>query len=302
MKTLTIILLSIIAYIFSGCAVVDRGNFPQMVIGELSQSWKNSYDVIDTSKEDIGITKPPHSPIVERFEVRNGGCAGRDCGGRNGRNYGDRERIELKEDYHQRNTYDGKEYWYTWDIYFPKDFKSVYPTHATFGQFYAVTEVPYSVVEKQDALYLRRPTVSGRDYSTLVKKGELRGKWHTFVLHIKWSSDPNIGFFEIWVDGELKYQKTERTYIGGTPYFKYGIYRAYISKYKTKHGGIGGVDFAEVKLPEYPTLDDWVKVIREAEARKCQGFKKNDYIKLPTQVVYYSHVRRANTKEELWTK
>jgi hypothetical protein len=28
-----------------------------------------------------------------------------------------------------------------------------------------------------------------------------RGHWHDFVMHAKWSSDPSVGYLEIWIDG-----------------------------------------------------------------------------------------------------
>lgn len=47
-----------------------------------------------------------------------------------------------------------------------------------------------------------------------------RGRWHTFVLGVKWSSSATIGLFELWVDGELVVAPTSRptTFLaGGTP-------------------------------------------------------------------------------------
>jgi uncharacterized protein (TIGR03382 family) len=34
------------------------------------------------------------------------------------------------------------------------------------------------------------------------------GRWHDFVLHVKWSPDPNVGFVELWYNGEQVVPKT----------------------------------------------------------------------------------------------
>lgn len=63
-----------------------------------------------------------------------------------------------------------------------------------------------------------------------------KGSWTDIILHIKWSSDPNIGFLEIWVNGEkVAYQGKTKFYAAnlytdqlGETYpniFKFGQYR-----------------------------------------------------------------------------
>ncbi len=53
------------------------------------------------------------------------------------------------------------------------------------------------------------------------------GVWHNFVLHIKWSSDPSVGFVELWLDGKQVVAKTNLAtlYAGQTVYLKQGLYR-----------------------------------------------------------------------------
>ncbi len=203
MKNLVKVSLIVLVLIFSGCATVDRGNFGQFTASHLN-SYKNSYDVIDTSKEDIGIPKPP-VPVVERFEVVSGGCSGQDCGTlRDGNSKGDRERIEIRK---ARDTYDGSEFWYTWSIYFPKDYKSIAPAQSTFAQFHGYPgEVYYMFVENK-GYYIKKPRFGGTFYGPILDEKELRGKWHTIKLHIKWSSDSKKGFFKVWANNKLKYEE-----------------------------------------------------------------------------------------------
>ncbi len=52
--------------------------------------------------------------------------------------------------------------------------------------------------------------------------------WYDFVLHVKWSSDPSVGFVEVWVNDEKVVPKTAAaTLFPGTgAYMKQGYYRS----------------------------------------------------------------------------
>lgn len=55
-----------------------------------------------------------------------------------------------------------------------------------------------------------------------------RGAWHDFVLHIRWSADPGVGFVELWYDGQQVVPKRfVRTLYSSadTNYLKMGLYR-----------------------------------------------------------------------------
>jgi hypothetical protein len=54
-----------------------------------------------------------------------------------------------------------------------------------------------------------------------------RGVWHDFALHVKWSSNPSVGFVELWYDGEKVVPKTyaDTLFPGETNYLKQGLYR-----------------------------------------------------------------------------
>jgi hypothetical protein len=55
----------------------------------------------------------------------------------------------------------------------------------------------------------------------------LRNHWHDFVMHAKWSSDPNVGFLEIWIDGVnvLPKHMASNKYPGMRNYLSVGLYR-----------------------------------------------------------------------------
>jgi hypothetical protein len=55
----------------------------------------------------------------------------------------------------------------------------------------------------------------------------LRGHWHDFVMHAKWSSNPKIGYLEIWIDGVnvLPKHMGSNMYAGMQNYLLLGLYR-----------------------------------------------------------------------------
>ena len=48
----------------------------------------------------------------------------------------------------------------------------------------------------------------GKPAGELVTKPFAPDRWHDFVLHVKWSSDPSVGFVEIWYDGQHVLNRT----------------------------------------------------------------------------------------------
>ncbi|HYZ89359.1 MAG TPA: heparin lyase I family protein [Myxococcales bacterium] len=57
----------------------------------------------------------------------------------------------------------------------------------------------------------------------------LRNHWHDFVMHAKWSSDPSVGYVEMWIDGVnvLPKHVTSNKYPGMRNYLIVGLYRNY---------------------------------------------------------------------------
>jgi hypothetical protein len=55
----------------------------------------------------------------------------------------------------------------------------------------------------------------------------VRGVWHDFILHVKWSSNPSVGFLELWFDGSLSLPKkyVATMFAGYTNSLKMGLYR-----------------------------------------------------------------------------
>jgi hypothetical protein len=83
-----------------------------------------------------------------------------------------------------------------------------------------------------------------------------KGRWYDFVLHIKWSSDPSVGFVEVWLNGSKVVPKTitPTLYVGQGAYLKMGYYRAaYDQTTVIYHDGMRrGATYEEVAA-EFPS-------------------------------------------------
>lgn len=188
----------------------------------------------------------------DRFEVRNGDCGSdgswSDCSN-------DRERAEVKG-----TNYGGGSHWYGWSIYVPDDYVNIYPTKTNLGQFYEHGKGPVFMFQNGGGGYSvdRQYRKHTYEYKKIIADEDLKGKWHDIVVNAVWSSDDN-GKFQVWVDGVEQYSYTGRTTQGGSVRFVYGVYRSFISRYKT--------------------------------------IKNTDV--MPTQVVYFDEIRHGMSREDV---
>ena len=55
----------------------------------------------------------------------------------------------------------------------------------------------------------------------------VRGVWHDFVMHVIWSSNPDLGFIELWYDGQkaIDGKAMQTLFPGMVNYLKQGLYR-----------------------------------------------------------------------------
>ena len=171
-----------------------------------------------------------------RFEVRPGDC-GRDEIWSDCEN--DRERHELASS--DRRPGQGETTWYAYSIYIPEQTTTVFPTRTTLGQFH---EMGANVNFAMD-LTLRGYIVDyklegwGTGTQTIIPTEELHGRWHDILVRATWSDEAD-GRFSVWVNREQVYDFTGRTLRsrgGRGIYFKFGIYRSFISRYTGMNDG-----------------------------------------------------------------
>jgi len=202
---------------------------------------------------------------VEKFELRDGDCFGfgtasNDC-------TTDRDRSEIEETRRFRRHLEGQETWYGWDVKFPKDFKDVSPTQLTVGQFYhhnsELSAPSWMFKYMRGRLWLFREVRTAdldNNLSFVLTDSEKLPLGEWHRIEINVRWSQNRdGFFKVWVNGKKKVDYKGKTAKDSYPHLKYGLYRYQISKYKRLYG----VD------------------------------------KMPTQIIYYKNVNRANTRDDL---
>ena len=79
---------------------------------------------------------------------------------------------------------------------------------------------------------------SGLKYVNIIPFSELYDRAFRLEAHVKFSADPNVGFFEIWVDGKVVVPATKMStlYTGLGCYFKQGQYGNQQTTYNFWHG------------------------------------------------------------------
>jgi uncharacterized protein (TIGR03382 family) len=120
----------------------------------------------------------------------------------------------------------GSEYFYKWSTLFPNDYPSM-DTWQLFAQWHqegCCGSPPLEFYVVGEEMFMRVGGVNGR---VLWRGPLMRGHWNDFVLHAKWSSDPSVGFVELYKDGELVVPKTMAAtqFSGDRNYLKLGLYR-----------------------------------------------------------------------------
>lgn len=169
--------------------------------------------------------------LSQRFEVRQGDCAAQpgwsDCAM-------DRERAEMSE--LRPYTPLGKPTWYSWSVYFDKSWPDISPVTTTVGQFHQRDQsVPALLfIQKDDRYMLRIESAKGlypnNHVVTLLRGSEIRGRWHTIVVFANWSTGQD-GRLQVWINGRQRLDLRGPNTVNTTPvYFKYGIYRSFVSR------------------------------------------------------------------------
>lgn len=245
-----LIALLIFLVVSSACSGIDRGNF-----GPFKRSLNTKSYGYSVMKDP---TKTAPAKMIEVFEVRPGDCSSNsgwsDC-------KNDRERSELSEE--NKSNFPGNMYWYGWYIYFPEDYPKVFPTKTALGQFHQHKSHPVWMFQHSDGGYYLDDQVHGstRKYYKLIDESDLRGNWHKIEVQVMWAKNKK-GYFRVWVNGVQKVDYSGQTMDAQKVYFKYGVYRSFLSRYKNRFNAT----------------------------------------QVPTQKVYFTNVRRSKTRDGLQPK
>lgn len=120
---------------------------------------------------------------------------------------------------------EGSEYYYRWQVLFPQDYPSV-KTWQVFTQWHHDGCCGSPPVEF--FVYGEELRFTLTDSVTPWKTALVRGKWQDFILHVKWSPEPSVGFVELWHNGQrvLSRYAHATMYPGNGIYLKMGLYRS----------------------------------------------------------------------------
>ena len=251
MKRLLPVMCVLPLILFSGCQTMstahnDRGWFDPMMRSLNYKSY--GYQIV----EDVTGSAP--TKLIERFEVRPGDCAANrghdDC-------TTDRERSELSQE--NKDILIGDTEWYGWDLFVPKEHEDIWPTPVYMGQFHQRGAKPaWMFYNRFDGYYLDYHVGKEFQFAKLLDIKNFLGQWNKIEVNAKWS-DGNDGFFRVYVNGKLNVNFGGKTASASQLYFKYGIYRSFISRYKNNNNG---------KAP-------------------------------PTQIVYFTKVKRGSSRASI---
>jgi hypothetical protein len=182
--------------------------------------WRGDFETGDT-KQWNGA--PKAGVTIVKDPVRDGKFALR-IDGTNAARKGNRDRIELQHQPAKDGTAEGSERYFAWSVYLPKKLTDAphslgyFETRNTWSQLMAFE------VKGEDILFTTRVPYQ-RHWDG---KGKLTaGKWHDFVLHVRWSRDATKGFVELWFDGEkvVPLAKTATLRDENVAFFQIGLFR-----------------------------------------------------------------------------
>jgi len=131
---------------------------------------------------------------------------------------------------------EGAERWYRWEAFFP----SIYAVNdgkgggAVFTQWHHTSPtqgepgsppILFSALTNQLQL-VHVPYLNSQAADVLWQTPLIKEQWHTFVLHVIFSSNPSAGLVDLTYDGQhVLSQNTNTLFPGFTDYLKMGLYR-----------------------------------------------------------------------------
>jgi hypothetical protein len=187
----------------------------------------------------------------QQFELRDGDCFGDDDGGWSDCD-SDRERVEFSTRPRQPIT---KNQCYGYSLMLSEDFIDTHPTNITLGQVHqhggptgtagGLASFPplIQIDAREGSLYFNWHELSGSAtnvidesrYHKLKSLENMKGVW----TDISFCLDFKNKRMDAWVDGikKVKILKSPIFFNPEAIYFKHGIYRSFISKYKARNNG-----------------------------------------------------------------
>jgi len=183
--------------------------------GEFS-GW--TVEEMDDDRVQIVDSRVRSGQYGARFEVRPGDVV---SGG---------NRAEVRT-WSQKRFHEGDDLWFGWSTLFDENFPSE-DRWALIMQLKndGTGSPPIEMAVQDGEVTLKMSTKREGGYSWFSGASVPidRGKWHDFVMHVRFSEDPSQGFVELWHNGELIQEKRFAATLrpGLFSYLKLGYYRS----------------------------------------------------------------------------
>lgn len=220
--------LGLVLALFAGSARSTVGWRGDYETGSVSQ-WSLGSQSKDPSRIAVATDVTRQGRYAARFEVRSGdnNVAGSGSG----------ERAEVLTNSATTDGVEGREAYWAWSTLFPSNFSAPGGAWNVFTQFHHSGSTGQSNIhfDVRDMTTIGLRVMGGNESSPTRRDFSLapltKGSWHDFVFHVKWSSNPSVGFVEVWVNGRNVVPKTftPTLYAGQSVYLKQGYYRSAFS-------------------------------------------------------------------------
>lgn len=198
-------------------------------VASASVLWKGDFETGNSSQWTKEERVNSNRLLVVADRVREGSYAMRvqvDQGDKPIQASGNRNELVYVDDSLMDGRGEGAERYYSWSTLFDESYPSA-QTWQVFTQWHHTGlngSPPMEFYVLGEELRMR---VGGESAQDLWKAPLQRGVWNDFVVHVKWSADPNVGFVEMYHNGQQVVPLTPMAtlYPGQGVYVKQGLYR-----------------------------------------------------------------------------
>jgi len=209
------VLLSLLAFLpgVAGASVMWKGDFET---GNSSQWTKE--ERVNSNRLLVVSDRVREGSYALRVQVEQGDKPIQASGNRN-------ELVYVGPEY-EPDQAEGAERVYAWSTLFNEDYPSE-KTWQVFTQWHHTGlngSPPMEFYVHGEQMRMRVGGESAKDVWTAPLQ---RGVWNDFVVYVKWSSDPSVGFVELYHNGQQVVPRTPMAtmYRGDGVYVKQGLYR-----------------------------------------------------------------------------